>query len=114
VTLSKGEMPVQEPPWFGPAEQPLFGWLTRPTNTMAEGGVVIALPIGRKAFAARCLVSQLHGSVSLGRHIVSAKRVSYERDNRSRISTGHTSSFMPYLHSNAKVIRSSPKPKHAV
>ena len=59
MTLSKGEIPLQEPLWFGPPDRPLFGWLTRPTNAMARGGVVLAPPIGREAFSARHALCRL-------------------------------------------------------
>lgn len=57
--LSKGEIPLQEPLWFGPPDRPLFGWLTRPTNALAHGGVVLAPPIGREAFPARHALRRL-------------------------------------------------------
>jgi alpha-beta hydrolase superfamily lysophospholipase len=35
-----------EPLWFGPAERPLLGWLDRPADGTARGGVLICPPFG--------------------------------------------------------------------
>ena len=37
---------VAEPIWFGSEERPLHGWLHRPDQNVARGGVVICPPVG--------------------------------------------------------------------
>jgi alpha-beta hydrolase superfamily lysophospholipase len=39
--------------WFGPSDRPLCGWLHGPLAEAARGGVLLAPPLGREAFAAR-------------------------------------------------------------
>ncbi len=43
----------EEPTWFGPAEVPLFGWLTLPTSPEILGGVVIVPSVGYEARSAK-------------------------------------------------------------
>ncbi len=50
--------------WFGAEEQPLFGWLTSPSNALARGGVLLAPPIGREAFPARRVLKSLATSLA--------------------------------------------------
>lgn len=50
--MSAGEF-VETPLWFGPVDRPLFGWVTRPTDGVALGGLVIAPTLGLEARASR-------------------------------------------------------------
>ena len=36
------------PTWFGPADQPMLGWIHEPAGGRARGGVVICPPLGRE------------------------------------------------------------------
>ncbi|HEY8080842.1 MAG TPA: hypothetical protein VIE15_02050 [Acidimicrobiales bacterium] len=53
MTIAPGAPLLEEPRWFGPADHPLFGWVTWPEGTDVRGGVLLAPPIGREARAAR-------------------------------------------------------------
>jgi esterase/lipase len=44
---------IEEPLRFGPEKRPLFGWLARPNEPVALGGVLLAPPIGREARGAK-------------------------------------------------------------
>lgn len=46
-------MVLNQPTWFGTAEEPLFGWLSYPQESLVKGGVVLALPVGFEARGAR-------------------------------------------------------------
>ena len=54
ATIGRAVPPILEDAiWFGPSEEPLFGWLIRPSAGVARGGVILAQPIGREARTAR-------------------------------------------------------------
>ena len=38
--------------WFGPEQRPLFGWVSRPADDQARGGVVLCPPMGEEGRAA--------------------------------------------------------------
>ena len=52
--------------WFGPEQRPLFGWLSRPADGLARGGVVLCSPMGEEGRAAhrtfRRLADELAGA----------------------------------------------------
>jgi pimeloyl-ACP methyl ester carboxylesterase len=53
------------PVWFGAADRPLFGWIHRPANDLARGGVVLCPPVAKEYQAAhytmRLLAERLAG-----------------------------------------------------
>lgn len=58
------ELTVEETLWFGAVDRPLFGWLTRPSDALARGGVLLAPPIGREAFPTRRILRRLATSLA--------------------------------------------------
>ena len=66
---------LEEPRWFGPADRPLFGWLTTPTQGVVHGGVLLAPPIGREARAGRRALRYL--ATTLATHGVASLRFDY-------------------------------------
>ncbi len=67
---------VEEPVWFGPPDRRLAGWLTRPTNSLARGGVLLSPPIGREARAGRRALRYL--AVSLAERGFVSLRFDYD------------------------------------
>ena len=75
VTASRSPQVIEEPLWFASPEQPLFGWLSTPIDSLARGGVILAPPIGREAHASRYALRRL--ATSLAEHGFVALRFDY-------------------------------------
>jgi pimeloyl-ACP methyl ester carboxylesterase len=58
--LNSEEIEVtDEPTWFGPPSDPLFGWLTRPKSAVTRGRVVIVPSVGYEARSAKVAIRHL-------------------------------------------------------